>query len=356
VTSETPTVRTAERTISPSATSQPPPATARAASARRRRPPTAPPRGTRSRCDEHADDHAGTRRPIPVERTDHREREQREPGEGGVTDLDQRPGREEARDEREEGEDGDADPGDPRLTALGGVSVDHGRYTSRVKYEDPDSSIESEDDIIAAIAPAITSAANHAGVYSSKTTGSTLAFAGTSTGIPAAHAPSMNAGRKRRRTSTGQQNERPLQRLARLRDEEALVDLREHRHAERDGDRGGDDEPGRVEAAAEAPELGPGVEHGAGGRADTADRRDHPHGGDPDHREHEQPLYRVGPRDAAHPREDDVEDHESGDQRCAAPVGDDAIGKSHERLACAHLLKHDVREQPQEAHPGDERA
>jgi len=56
------------------------------------------------------------------------------------------------------------------------------------------------------------------------------------------------------------------------------------------------------------------------------------------------------------PREDDVEDHESGDQRCAAPVGDDAIGKSHERLACAHLLKHDVREQPQEAHPGDERA
>jgi len=125
VTSETPTVRTAERTISPSATSQPP-ATARG---QRRHGGDDRRQHHREVHDlryEHADDHAGTRRPIPVERTDHREREQREPGEGGVTDLDQRPGPEEARDEREEGEDGDADPGDPRLTALGGVSVDHG--------------------------------------------------------------------------------------------------------------------------------------------------------------------------------------------------------------------------------------
>ena len=85
----------------------------------------------------------------------------------------------------------------------------NGRYRSRVKYDDPESNIESEEDIIAAIAPAMTSAANHTGVYSVSNTGRTFAPSGTDTPRPAAHVPSMNAGTNSRRTNTGQRtNER----------------------------------------------------------------------------------------------------------------------------------------------------
>src|SRR6056297_2041139 len=78
-----------------------------------------------------------------------------------------------------------------------------------MKYDDPDSSIESDDDIIAASAPAITSAANQPGVYSDSRIGRTFAPSGTSMPSPAAHVPSRNAGTNSRTTSTGQRtNER----------------------------------------------------------------------------------------------------------------------------------------------------
>ena len=63
--------------------------------------------------------------------------------------------------------------------------------------------MESLEDIIAAIAPAMTSAANHVGVYAPSIAGMTFPPSGTVTPSPAAHAPSMNAGTKRSNTRTG---------------------------------------------------------------------------------------------------------------------------------------------------------
>src|SRR6056297_2371564 len=74
---------------------------------------------------------------------------------------------------------------------------------SRVRYDDPERSIESDDDIIAAIAPAVTSAANQTGVYDASNSGRTLPPSGTVTPRPFAQAPSMNAGTNSKTTRTG---------------------------------------------------------------------------------------------------------------------------------------------------------
>ncbi len=73
-----------------------------------------------------------------------------------------------------------------------------------MKYDEPESNIESEEDIIAAIAPAMTSAANQTGVYSASTAGRTFPPSGIVTSRPRAHAPSRNEGTKRSTHRIGQ--------------------------------------------------------------------------------------------------------------------------------------------------------
>jgi len=107
---------------------------------------------------------------------------------------------------------------------------------SRVRYDDPDSSIESEELIIAASAPATTSAANQPGGVLVQEHWEDVTALGEREADALRPGPEQERRDEQQHDEHGPERERPLQHFLGPPDEEPLVHLREHRHAERDAD------------------------------------------------------------------------------------------------------------------------
>jgi len=215
----------------------------------------------------------------PVECEQDRQRELGEAAEGRLAEFEQPRRLEQTADERRALAKTTTPPRASRSSRRSEITLDERAIEVPREVRRPESSIESEEDIIAAIAPAMTSAANHVGVYSRED---------QRQDVRALWDRDLEAGGPRAEHERGDEEEdaedRPegegaLEHRFRARGEEALVDLREHRDAEADRDRRREDPRNRVIIAAQREEsVGVGVRRerlGRGAGAATTAARTH---------------------------------------------------------------------------------